>query len=168
MKYSIQSPQLHDNNDYLRDFEVMPDWKFNMKPAKDNREYITTESKPVEFKRSFTLNGIGYSFNADPFWSLYENTSANKDFYGTMQNNSAFENSPQYFPKSAGPKMSLKLVLQPNERRKWDQFRERVFQTLHLNIHDPRMLADFKDEFIEIKTGTHIRFQKIGLNIFLH
>ena len=164
MKHTIQSPHLHDNDDYLRDFEISPDWKFNTKSVNDNKEYITTdnnalivrstiESKPVEFKRTFTSSGIGYSFNSNSFWSLYKDTSPNRDFYNVMQNDTATKNPNQYFPKSAGPKMALSFVLQPNPSRKWDQYSEQVFQTLRLNIHDPKILADFEDEFIEIQSG---------------
>ena len=71
--------------------------------------------KSYEFKRTFTTNGIGYTFNSEPFWDIFQNTSTNQDFYSEMQSKSINESQTLYYPRGTGPNDGLRMVFQFND-----------------------------------------------------
>ena len=59
------------------------------------------------FTRAPTTKGLGYTFNAAPFWDMFRSTPWSKSFYATM--NSAGGMHRVVYPSGAGPRHGLQV-----------------------------------------------------------
>ncbi len=98
------------------------------------------------FRKMFTTEGIGYTFNNAPFFKLFANTTDNRAFNEEMYET---EYSDKDFPReilSNGKQLSLEFVIVLNKNA-------RDVESHKIVIHDPQVLADTRNEAIELEPG---------------
>ncbi len=99
------------------------------------------------FRKIFTTEGIGYTFNNEPFFKLFKNTSENRAFFKEIYET---EYSDKDLPRkilSNGKQYSFEFILLINEKIK------KVSRTHKVAIHDPHMVADTRYEAIDLEPG---------------
>ncbi len=118
------------------------------------------------FSNTFTTSGIGYTFNAQPFWTIYENSSSNFAFYKEMyEKEEGFEDKLPRKNINAGQSFSFEFFIRhtPYGYQYRGDVKYVVVPQAHdvlLSIHDPGHIPNLKSEGIVIKPGMsyEIRF----------
>ncbi len=106
------------------------------------------------FSNLFTSNGIGYTFNNEPFWTLFKSTRGNLAFYQEMYAKTEdFENELPRNISQTGHSFSLDFVLRHNS---YGYVGDKVFspsQEVYLTLHDPSKVPNLKSDGISIQPG---------------
>ncbi len=110
------------------------------------------------FSNTFVSTGIGYTFNAQPFWTIFQNVSSNFAFYKVLHEEE--ERQEIELPRkiiNAGQAFSFEFIMRHNPygyqyRGEGDSFRF-IQQDVFLSIHDPSHFPNLKSEGILIEPG---------------
>lgn len=105
-------------------------------------EYMSNVECPF-FGKAFTRKGIGYSFNARQFWSMYKRTKGNEAFYKQMRSSPTPNHTVYHNTKveGNGKQFSLTLIVLMNGER------------TSLALHEPTTIADIHNEAINLVPG---------------
>ncbi len=118
--------------------------KFRKKYGKKGRR----ERDCTLFKKTFTMDGIGYTFNAQPFWRMLKKTKSNKAFFkqlhGIWSNtgNSSTSTDVRY-PERHGITYSLEIYLLMDDHTGMKS----------ITLHDPSTVPDTQNEAILLRPG---------------
>ncbi|TRY68635.1 hypothetical protein TCAL_08884 [Tigriopus californicus] len=108
------------------------------------------------FARSYTDEGLGYSFNTGSFWDNHQPNQYTKDFYEVMHPDERTNWSTIAYPETSGRDYGLKLTLELNEFLTVAQTvrnQGKSFPVFKVAIHDPATPADLRSAGIEIEPG---------------
>ncbi len=111
------------------------------------------------FARTFNTGGIGYTFNADPFWSVYRDAEWARKFYEEIHEQVEEEVSkPVEYPDYNGPNFALTVLVDtvtPNGVRAMaDGGRSRP-----VAVHNPSDLPDLSGDVLSVRGGTRYSVQ---------
>eukprot|EP00095_Tigriopus_kingsejongensis_P009175 maker-scaffold145_size311916-snap-gene-1.10 protein:Tk09175 transcript:maker-scaffold145_size311916-snap-gene-1.10-mRNA-1 annotation:"GE16304" len=135
--------------------------KVNLNPRVFECQYNKIPSYPTPnncnwFSRSFTDEGIGYSFNTGPFWDHHQVTDYNSLFYRNMFPDERISWDKIAIPETSGKDYGLSMTLQLNDYLATAEKvlkQGRVFPVFKVAIHDPNTPADLRSGGIEIEPG---------------
>ncbi len=105
------------------------------------------------FSNTFSSVGFGYTFNAQPYWTLFKNTSESLAFYKEIyEQQYSFEDDLPRKIVDTGHTFSFEFIVRhkpydtPGAVHKYDQ-------EMFLAIHDPSHVPNLKNEGIKIDPG---------------
>ena len=106
------------------------------------------------FNRGFTNMGLGYSFNANSFTKMYQQTEYNTLFKKIMFPS---QNDQVRHPGSSGPDYRLRFVLNGDSEavKQYEKAKDytKVITEFTLGIHDPSEPANLRADAIKVRTG---------------
>lgn len=108
------------------------------------------------FARSYTDEGLGYSFNTGSFWDHHQTNQFTKDFYDVMHPDERTNWSTIAYPETSGRDYGLKITLELNDFLTVAQTvrnQGKSFPVFKVAIHDPSTPADLRSAGIEIEPG---------------
>ena len=111
------------------------------------------------FVRSFTNEGIGFTFNAESFWELHKNTDSNALFYDIMKPYLRDENDTKiFYPASSGNSQEITVVIEKHSYLHGDVVQEehkRKFENkaIKISLHAPGSPSNMRDESLQVSPG---------------
>ena len=102
------------------------------------------------FKRSFTNNGIGYTFNNEKYSEMMKNDFKNSVFFPSM--------SKPLLMKSSNSKHALRVIIE-NNAEEVDRYFQKKNQirfeptTITVTLHNPKEPADIRSKSFNIPLG---------------
>ena len=107
------------------------------------------------FVRSFTNQGIGFTFNAESFWNLHKKTDSNILFHDVMQPFLTYENDSKiFFPTSSAISQEITLVIErPDGNVDKSHVRYLESRSIKLSLHSPGSPSNMRDESTEVRPG---------------
>ena len=105
------------------------------------------------FERSFTTEGIGHTFNANPFWKMYRKKTWLETFYNEMTAPAEVRENDEVprFPDFNGPGFSLEFLLDVSASDR----RSDTTNVRSVAIHSPNDIPDLSGEVLEVVAGMH-------------
>ncbi len=103
------------------------------------------------FSKTFTTKGLGYSFNVDNFWQIYQNTSMTQAFYKEVHEQSHI-NGQKLLSNDRGQDYGLQLYI----RHVGAPYQTSLYpynSMPTMTIHNPASIPDFGANSLELAPG---------------
>ena len=175
MKYAVQAPHFKQDRDEFKadfdraedyiDYQFLPRDKspesfnpriFMCQYSQEPNEMSPDNCKKAQFYRSFTNEGMGYSFNNGQFWNRHIRNEANELFYKIMAPEYNANVTDYLYPLTSGPAYGLTIVLQLNKYQEFAAQSDRSIEKapkFKVAIHNPAMPADLRSGGVEVEAG---------------
>ncbi len=149
VKKAMQSEYLYqmENEEIINDYSTVLTCKFG--------DLDSSQSCKL-FSNTFTTGGIGYTFNNEPYWNLFKNTTSNYAFYKEIyETENSFESELPRYIVNTGQGFSLDFIVRHDTygyRYENDQVLGN-YQEVFLALHDPSKLPNLRAEGVVIQPG---------------